>query len=128
MVWNIRTSRPGVQPELEIFVLPPNEQGFLSITIDASTVAPDSNGDRILVAGTILSKNVNNQYERYTGAVGQEVRGILAHKVALPDGTAKSDKDAALAFHGEVFRADRIVDFGTLGTAVREALFTCRFH
>lgn len=127
MAWNVRTSTQVTSPDLEIFKFPPNEQGFASIVLDAAAVAPDTNGDRTLVAGTPLSKNVNNQYERYTGAGGQTVRGILAHRVQFVDGTAQSDQPAALAFHGEVFRADRIVDFATLGAAMRAALPTCRF-
>lgn len=234
MAWNIRTTR-NVGTDLEIFKFPPNEQGFASIVLDASTVAPDSNGDRKLAAGTLLSKNSNNQYERFTGGgaanevsvidvsgltagvftitvdvngdeqttgdiafdavntaidtalealsnitattvaattapdpgvtggvhtvtftnpgnqdvtvtvntddatgdatvstttegdVAQVIRGVLAHPVEFPDNTAKSDAPAAMAFHGEVFRADRIVDFNTHGAAARTAMPTCRF-
>lgn len=126
MAWNLRTSRT-VSADVDIFKFPTNDQGFASIVLDSAAVAPDSNGVRKLVAGTPLSKNVNNQYERYTGAAGQAVRGILAHSVEFVDDTAKSDQPAAMAFHGEVFRADRIVDFATLGAALRAALPTCRF-
>lgn len=128
MAWGIRTSRQTIKPELEIFVLPPNEQGFVSIVIDASTVAANTDGDRILEAGTPLSKNVSNQYERFTAAAGQVCRGILAHRVAVPDNTAASDAPAAMAFHGEVFRADRIVGYATLGAAIRAALPTSLFR
>lgn len=127
MAWGVRVSRQGATPDLEIFKFPPNEQGFASIVVDAASVAADVNGDRKLAAGTLLSKNVNNQYERFTGADGQVVRGVLAHSVRFVDGTAKSDQPAALAFHSEVFRADRIVDFVTHGAAARAALPTCRF-
>ena len=128
MAWNIRVSRQGITPDLEIFKFPPNAQGFASIVLDAQAVAADGNGLRQLKAGTLLSKNATTQqYERFTATAGQAVRGILAHTVSFPDGTSKSDKDAALAFHGEVFRADRIVDFVTHGAAARTALPTCRF-
>jgi len=234
MAWNVRTSSQ-VSASLEIFKFPPNEQGFASIVLDASAVVPDSDGLRKLVAGTLLSKNSNNQYERYTGAgaanevtvvdltglsegtftltidvngdeqttaaiafdaataavdaaiealsnvvavttaqvtapsagvsggkytvtftspgnqdvtvtgvdtdstgdvtistttegdIAQAVKGVLAHDVLFVDGTAKSDQPAAMAFHGEVFLANRIVDFGSLGSAARTALPTCRF-
>jgi hypothetical protein len=126
MAWNVNTSRT-VSADVDIFKFPTNDQGFASIVLDSSGVAADSNGIRRLVAGTALSKNVNNQYERYTGAGGQAVKGILAHTVEFVDATSKSDQPAAMAFHSEVFRADRIVDFGTLGTAIRAALPTCRF-
>lgn len=127
MAWNIAVSRQGITPELEIFKFPANEQGFASIVVDASTIAADGDGRRVLKAGTLMSKNVNNQYERFTGAGGQVIRGVLAHTVEVVDGTAKSDYHAAMAFHSEVFRADRIVDFGTHGAAARTALPTCRF-
>jgi hypothetical protein len=125
--WNIRTSRQ-VSPDLEIFKFTPNDQGFASIVLDAQAVAADVNGDRRLKAGTLLSKNdATNQYERFTAAVGQEVRGVLAHTVEFADGTSKSDQPAAMAFHSEIFRADRIIDFGTHGAAARAAMPTCRF-
>ena len=127
MPWNIRTSRQFT-PDLEIFKFPPNSQGFASIVLDAAAVTPDGDGRRKLVAGTLLSKNdTTNQYERFTAAVGQTIRGVLAHSVEFVDGTSKSDQPAALAFHGEVFRADRIVDWVTHGAAARTALPTCRF-
>lgn len=126
MAWNVRTSRV-VSADVDIFKFPTNDQGFASIVLDSSAVAADTNGVRRLVAGTPLSKNVNNQYERYTGAAGQAVKGILAHSVEFVDDTAKSDQPAAMAFHSEIFRADRIVDFATLGAAIRTALPTCRF-
>ena len=127
MAWNLRTSRQ-VSPDLEIFKFTPNDQGFASIVLDATAVAPDGNGNRVLKAGTLLSKNTTtNQYERFTGAGGQTVRGVLAHTVEFVDGTSKSDQPAAMAFHSEIFRADRIVDFATHGAAARAALPTCRF-
>lgn len=234
MAWNVRTSRQ-TSADLEIFKFPPNEQGFASIVLDATAVAPDEDGLRELKAGTLLSKNSNNQYERFTGAgaanevtvldltgvtdgdviitvdvngdvqstdpvafdsatgawdaaiealsnvvavtttqvtapaagvtggeftvaftnpanqdvtvtvddsgatgdavvgtttegdIAQAVRGVLAHGVKFVDGTSKSDQPAAMAFHSEVFRADRIIDFGTHGAAARAALPTCRF-
>lgn len=127
MAWNIRTSRQ-VSPDLEIFKFTPNDQGFASIVLDATAVTPDADGLRKLVAGTLLSKNTTtNQYERFTGDAGQEIRGVLAHSVSFVDGTSKSDQPAAMAFHSEVFRADRIVDWVTHGAAARTALPTCRF-
>jgi hypothetical protein len=127
MAWNIKTSRQS-SADLEIFKFPTNDQGFASIVLDAASVAADGNGVRKLIAGTLLSKNTTtNQYERFTAAAGQVVRGVLAHTVTFVDGTAKSDQPAAMAFHGEVFRADRIVDFVTHGAAARAALPTCRF-
>jgi hypothetical protein len=127
MAWGVSVSRQGITPELEIFKLPPNEQGFRSIVVDASTIAPDADGRLKLVAGTAMSKNINNQYERFTGAAGQVCKGILSRTIEVPDNTAQSDVPAELAFHSEVFRADRIVDFATLGAQLRTALPTCLF-
>jgi hypothetical protein len=125
MAWNIRTSRQ-IGTDLEIFKFPPNAQGFASIVLDASAVASGVDGRRKLLAGTILIKNgTSNQYEKYAGT--GTIRGILAHPVEFADGTSKSDAPAAMAFHSEVFRADRIVDFVTHGAAARTALPTCRF-
>lgn len=126
MAFNIRTSKQ-ITPDLEVLVNAVNVDVAASIIVDASTVAPDGNGDRKLVAGTIMSKNVSNQYERFTGAGGQVVRGILAHTVLCADGTAKSDAQAAMWHHGQWFRSDRIVDWATHQAAVKTALPTCKF-
>ncbi len=125
MAWNITTSSQ-VGADLEIFKFPPNAQGFASIVLDATAVASASDGSRKLLAGTLLIKDVTSQqYQKYEGS--GTIRGVLAHPVEFPDGTVKSDLPAAIAFHGEVFRADRIVDFEDHGAAARTALPTCRF-
>ena len=128
MAWNIRTSRQ-VSPDLEILVHQVNVDVAASIVLDATAVAPDGvTGERVLKAGTILSKNAtSNQYERFTGGGGQVIRGILAHTVRFPDGTAKSDAPAAMWNHGQWFRADRIVDWATHQAALKTALPTCKF-
>jgi len=113
---------------VEILAYPVGDQAMSSIVLDASTVASASDGTRILKGGTALSKNVNGQYERYTGASGQAVKGILAYDVEFYDGTANDDTPAAMFFHEAVFRADRIVDYNTLGSAIRTALPTCLFR
>lgn len=115
----------------EILKFPAGLEAIASIVVDASTVASAVDGNGVVVrklaAGTLLSKNVNNQYERFTGAGGQVIKGVLAYNVEVPDATDKSDIPAAMFFHGCVFRADRIVDFGTHGATARTALPTCRF-
>lgn len=129
MAWNIRTSRQTAAPDLEILVHQVNVDVAASVVIDAATVAPDGvTGERVLKAGTPLSRNaVSKQYERYTKGAGQTCRGILAHSVRLPDGTAQSDLPAAMWHHGQWFRSDRIVDWATLGTDIQAALPTCKF-
>lgn len=112
---------------VEILKFPVGDGAMASIVIDASTVASTTDGVRKLKGGTLLSKNANGQYERFTGAGGQAVKGVLAYDVEVFDESANSDVPAAMFFHGCVFRADRIVDFGTHGAAARAALPTCRF-
>ena len=128
MAFNIRTSK-SLTPDLEILVNQVNVDVAASIVLDASTVAPDGvTGIRELKAGTILSRNdTSKQYERFTATAGQAVRGILAHSVRFPDGSAQSDAPAAMWHHGQWFRSDRIVDWATHQAAVKTALPTCKF-
>lgn len=124
--WNIRTSTSkGV--DLEVLKNPVNAEVADSIVLDASTVAADTDGIRKLVAGTPVSKNVNNQYEKFTGAAGQVCAGILTTTELFPDGTSASDTPAAMWNHGQYFRADRIVGWGTLAATIKAALPTCKF-
>lgn len=128
MAWNIRTSK-AITPALEILVQQVNVDVAASVVLDASTVAPDPNGELVLVAGTPLRKNVSNQYQRWVtaDATTDPVRGILASTIYFPDNTAKSDVPAAMWCHGQWFRTDRIVGWATDGAAIRAALPTCKF-
>jgi hypothetical protein len=128
MAFNISTSKT-LTPDLEILVNQVNVDVAASIVLDAATVAPDATtGERVLKAGTPLSKNaVSKQYERYTKAAGQVCLGILSATVRFPDGTAKSDAPAAMWHHGQWFRSDRIVDWATLSADIKSALPTCKF-
>lgn len=68
MAFNISTSRQ-TGPDLEILVHQVNVDVAASIVIDASTVAPDvETGERKLIAGTLMTKNANNQYQEWDGA------------------------------------------------------------
>lgn len=128
MAFNIRTSRQ-VSPSLEVLVNAVNVDVAASVVLDASTAAPDSNGDLIMLAGTPLRKNGSNQYQKWVTADGttNPIRGILAHDVVFPDNTAKSDSPAAMWNHGQWFRADRIVGWATDAAAIQAALPTCKF-
>lgn len=224
MAWNIRTSRQ-TGPDLEILVHQVNVDVAASIVIDASTVTPDPvTGERKLLAGTPMTKNLNNQYQAYdaagtdlnvqtvshdgtggafklshsgnatadiawdasaadveealedtadlvdvevsgsgtagdpyvitivdgevsaitspsdtlTGGTGTvtigagstaAILGILNRTERFPDGTSKSDLPSAMWNHGQWFRADRIVGWGTpaVQTAIKDALPTCKF-
>lgn len=128
MAWNVTGPTTTVGPYKEIFKFPPNSQGFASVVLDATAVAAAGDGRRILKAGTILAKNAtSNQYERYKATAGQTVKGVLAVDVEFVDGTSKSDQPAPMAFHGEVFLAERIIDLTTYSTAAKAAMPTCRF-
>jgi hypothetical protein len=130
MAWNIRTSKQ-MSPDLEILVNQVNVDVAASIVLDATAVAPDGvTGERTLVAGTPLRKDtVSKQYKRWVTADGttDPIRGILAHTVRFPDGTAKSDAPAAMWGHGQWFRSDRIVGWAGDQAAIRAALPTCKF-
>ena len=98
MAWNIRTSKQ-VGADLEILVNQVNVDVAASIVLDATSVAPDGNGERTLVAGTPLRKDtVTKQYKRWVTADGttDPIRGILSATVRFPDGTSKSDAPAAM--------------------------------
>ncbi len=51
MAFNIRTSKQ-ITPDLEVLVNAVNVDVAASIIVDASTVAPDGNGDRKLRSGS----------------------------------------------------------------------------
>lgn len=73
MAFNIRTSRT-VGADLEILVNQIGVDVAQSIVLDASAVVPDPvTGERKLVAGTPLVKNLNNQYMAYNGATADPV-------------------------------------------------------
>lgn len=129
MAFNVSGPKKVKGGYTEILKFPVGDDAMASIVLDASTVASGASGELIVKAGTLLSKNANGQYERFTNASGQAVRGVLAYDVEFFDNSPNSDTPAAMFFHGCVFRADRIVDFGTaaIATAARAALPTCRF-
>ena len=129
MAFNIRTSK-SMTPDLEILVNQVNVDVAASIVLDATAVAPDGNGERILKAGTPVCKDAASaQYRRWVtaDAAVTPIRGILAHTVRFPDGTAKSDTPAAMWHHGQWFRTDRIVGWSGDQAAIRTALPTCKF-
>jgi len=232
--WNIRTSA-NTAADLEVLKHHVNADYMIPIALDASSVAPDTDGVRRLKAGTLLTKNAAGQYMRYQGAgsgsaanevqtvtvngaptggtftlgingvntdpiaynasaadveaalvatgqvrdadvtvgkasnvytitfsgelagqnvptltqtsaltggttpsvaVGtttqgtegaQTILGVLATTHEFPDNLTHADAQSQMWNHGQVFRADRIVDWATYGSAARTALPTCRF-
>lgn len=129
----------GVQTDWQRQTLPKPE--FLSYpletnvidsgVINAAGIAPDASGPytgrRYLLAGTILSKRADGQYERFTAAVGQAVAGILFDTVEFAGNADTSDEPVAFLRRNVSFREDKIVDFATHAAAVRAALPTCEF-
>lgn len=76
------------------------------ITIDASTVGADANGDKILSAGTVLAKvDSTGKYRAYDNAqaanAGGVASGFLLESVNLRDG----DVITGLMIHGSVIEA-----------------------
>lgn len=118
-------------PKPEILSYPLETNVIDSGVINATGVTADSSGPyegrRYLLAGTILSKRGDNQYERFTAAVGQNVAGILFDTVEFADDSEASDEPVAFLRRNVSFQADKIVDWATHEAAVRAALTTCEF-
>jgi hypothetical protein len=118
-------------PKPEILSYPLETNVIDSAVINAAGVAADSSGPylgrRYLLAGTILSKRVDNTYERYTAASGQAVAGILYDTVEFADNTSVSNEPVAYVRRNVSFDATKIIDYGTYGAAVRTALASCEF-
>ena len=127
MAWNITNGRT-MTPALEILVQQVNVDVAASVVLDASTVTADPNGDLVVKAGTPLKK-VGNQYSQWKTADGttNPIRGILSADIYFVDNTTKSDQPATMWNHGQWFRTDRIIGWGTDGAAIQAALPTCKF-
>src|SRR3954469_15471678 len=119
-------------PRPEILSYPLETNVIDSVVVNATGVTADPSTSpyynrRYLLAGTVLSKRVDNQYERYTAASGQNVAGILFDTVEFADASDASDEPAAFVRRNVSFQATKIVDYATHGAAVRAALTTCEF-
>lgn len=113
-------------PGLEVLKFPAGLDAIMSVVVDASTVTPDTDGNRKLNAGTLLTgPNGDDKYEQYAGT--GDVAGVLADDTMFASGDSKGDQPVAMFFHGCVFRSDRVVDFNTYETQARAGLPTCRF-
>jgi hypothetical protein len=120
-----------VLPKPEILSYPLETTVIDSVVVNATGVAADTSGPylgrRYLLAGTILSKRGDNQYERYTAAGGQTVAGILFDTVEFADGTDASDEPVAMLRRNVSFNSTKIVDYATYSVAVKAALPSCEF-
>lgn len=118
----------------EILKVPTGFEWIRSVVVDAASIPADSDGNRILLAGTILAKDTavasGAKLVPFTDAGTQTIQGILAYDIAAVDGTNKSDVPAAVFLHTAVFRKDRIINYATSGYAAKlaTALPTCRFE
>jgi len=132
MPFGVQTAwRRQALPKPEILSYPLETNVIDSGVLNATGVTADASGPyagrRYLLAGTILSKRVDNQYERFTAASGQAVAGILFDTVEFADASDASDEPAAFVRRNVSFQATKIVDYATHGAAVRAALTTCEF-
>jgi len=132
MPFGVQTEfRREALPKPEILAYPLETNVIDSGVINAAGVTADATGPyagrRYLLAGTILSKRVDNQYERFTAAAGQAVAGILFDTVEFADNSDASDEPVAFLRRNVSFDSTKIVDFATHEAAVEAALTTCEF-
>lgn len=132
MPWGAQTPfRRLALPKPEFLVYPLETNVIDHAVINATGVVADATGPyegrRYLVQGTILSKRVDNQFERYVGGGGQNVAGILFDTVEFADATDVSDEPVAYLRRNFSAWASKIPDFATYAVAVRAALTTVEF-
>lgn len=118
-------------PKPEILMYPLETTVIDSAVINATGVTADASGPytgrRYLLAGTILSKRGDTQYERFLKTAGQVVAAILFDTVEFADGTDASDEPVAIVRRNVSFDKLKIVDFATYTTDLTAALPTCEF-
>jgi len=118
-------------PKPEILDYPLETNVIDSVVVNATGVAADASGPyagrRYLLAGTILSKRGDNQYERFTAAAGQNIAGILYDTVEFADNTDVSDEPVAMLRRNVSFDSTKIVDYATHEAALKAALTSCEF-
>jgi hypothetical protein len=134
MAFNVtRTLGRVALPQPELLKWPLSTARIPSVVVNATGVAADSSGPyegrRYLLAGTILSKRGDGQYERFTAAGGQAVAAVLFRTTEFADGTDKSDKPVAILDKDGVYDFDKlkIVDFATHEAALRAAFTKSNF-
>jgi len=120
-------------PKPEILSYPLETTVIDSAVINATGVTADGSGSpyagrRYLLAGTIIAKRGDSQYERFTASGGgQAVAGILYDTIEFADGTDKSDQPVAFLRRNVSFDKTKIVDYNTHAAALASALTTCEF-
>ncbi len=134
MAFGVGTNwRRETLPKPEILSYPLHTTVIDSVVVNATGVVPDASGTpyagrRYLLAGTILAKRGDSQYERFTASGnGQAIAGILYDTVEFADGSDKSDQPAAMLRRDVEFDKAKIVDYATHSAALASALTTCEF-
>ena len=132
MPFGVQTAwRRQALPKPEILKYPLETNVIDHAVINATGVVADASGPyqgrRYLLAGTILSKRGDNQFERFTAAGGQAVAGILFDTVEFADNSEASDEPAAYLRRNVSFDSTKIIDFATHQAALVAALPTCEF-
>ena len=116
-------------PKPEILMYPLETTVIDSVVVNATGVVADVSGPyvgrRYLLAGTILHKRVDTQYEAFTGT--GTVAGILFDTVEFADGTDASDEPVAMVRRNASFDKLKIVNFATYTTNLGTDLPTCEF-
>jgi len=125
MAFNVQRSLGRVAlPQPEILKWPLSHARLPSVVVNATGVSADVGGPydgrRYLLAGTILTKRGDGQYEKYTDAVGQDDvnLAILFRTTEFADGTDKSDKPVAIIdalSNGTDFDKSKIIGYATAG-------------
>ena len=116
-------------PKPEILSYPLETTVIDSVVLNATGVTADVagpyTGRRYMLAGTILIKRGDGQYERYVGT--GTIAAVLGDTVEFADGTDVSDEPAAVFRRNVSFNSAKIVDYATYSAALKTALSTCEF-
>ncbi len=99
----LKTTSQGVTGEAAFLASEHKMAKRGGITVDASTVGADANGDKVLHAGTVMAKvDSTGKYRAYSNALaadaGGAASGFLLESINLRDG----DVICGLLIHGSV--------------------------
>jgi len=103
---SLKTTSQNVGPEAEFLASEHMMVKRVGVTLDASTVGADANGNKILRKGTVLAKiHSSGKYRAYSNGLaadaGGTAEGFLLETVNLRDG----DVICGMLSHGSVLEA-----------------------
>lgn len=140
MPWNVQVDS-GSRTEREFLKFPAGLDAIKSVVIRGASVAVRASTDvtgygnrRVLLAGTVITKDPadTTKYKAYAAASGETPAGVLADDVecGVSQGYENwtSDEAAAMIYHGAVFKAAALIGYSGNETAVKNALTTCKFE